>query len=92
MHDTKNENTTAEQPHVHEKTIVRDLHEDRGKNDVEHLELVETTVEIPDYSEKETKRILFKLDCRLLPMLAFFYLLAYLDRGNGEMTEYRSEM
>lgn len=36
----------------------------------------------PDYRDKETKRILRKVDFRLLPMLTLLYVLAFLDRGN----------
>jgi hypothetical protein len=36
----------------------------------------------PRYDGKETKRILRKVDYRLLPMLTLLYVLAFLDRGN----------
>jgi hypothetical protein len=36
----------------------------------------------PVYSEEMEKRILRKMDIRLIPMLATLYLLAFLDRGN----------
>ncbi|KAF2102142.1 MFS general substrate transporter [Rhizodiscina lignyota] len=62
---------------VQEKTIITEV-----PGDKEHVELAATTVEIPDYTPAEVRRILWKLDLRLLPMLAFFYLLAFLDRGN----------
>ncbi|KAK5091320.1 hypothetical protein LTR05_001503 [Lithohypha guttulata] len=35
-----------------------------------------------EYDEKETKKILRKIDYRLLPVLTLLYLLAFLDRGN----------
>jgi hypothetical protein len=85
MNDIKDDFNKADHQPVQEKTIMRYVHEG-GKGDAEHLELETTTVDIPEFSDKETKRILFKLDCRLLPMLSFFYLLAYLDRGNGMYT------
>jgi hypothetical protein len=34
------------------------------------------------YDEVETSRVLHKVDRRLLPVLAFLYLLSFLDRGN----------
>ncbi|KIX03060.1 uncharacterized protein Z518_06610 [Rhinocladiella mackenziei CBS 650.93] len=37
---------------------------------------------LPRYDDKETKRILRKVDYRLLPMLTLLYVLAFLDRGN----------
>ena len=84
MADIKDSTAHAEHE-VPEKTIVR--YEDDGGNlkgaNPDHLELVESTVEIRDFSAKEAKRILFKVDIRLLPILALFYLLAYLDRGNS---------
>ncbi|EAW25661.1 putative MFS transporter [Aspergillus fischeri NRRL 181] len=36
----------------------------------------------PVYSEEMEKRVLRKMDIRLIPMLATLYLLAFLDRGN----------
>lgn len=35
-----------------------------------------------DFSHMDEKRILRKIDLRLLPMLSLLYLLAFLDRGN----------
>lgn len=37
---------------------------------------------LPRYDDAETKKILRKVDYRLLPVLALLYLLSYLDRGN----------
>lgn len=37
---------------------------------------------LPTYSDQEVKRILRKVDIRLLPMLAVLFLISYLDRGN----------
>jgi hypothetical protein len=36
------------------------------------------------YDEVETKRILRKVDLRLLPCLTLLYLLSFLDRGNSK--------
>ncbi|KAF7192573.1 putative transporter [Pseudocercospora fuligena] len=38
--------------------------------------------DLPDYHDKQTARILRKVDYRLVPMLTLLYLLAFLDRGN----------
>lgn len=35
-----------------------------------------------DFSHVDEKKVLRKMDLRLLPMLALLYLLAFLDRGN----------
>jgi hypothetical protein len=85
MADIKDDTGRAEHEVPEKKTLVR--YDDDGDNlksaNPNHLELVESTVEIRDFSSKEAKRILFKVDIRLLPILALFYLLAYLDRGNS---------
>ncbi|WEW59344.1 hypothetical protein PRK78_004814 [Emydomyces testavorans] len=47
---------------------------------VDDLEEARRTVE--DYSPEEAKRILRKIDYRLIPLLAVLYLLAFIDRGN----------
>jgi hypothetical protein len=41
-----------------------------------------TPFQQPDYDDKETKRILRKVDWRLIPLLSTLYLLAFIDRGN----------
>lgn len=87
MADIKDDSAHVENTNAEKTTIVR--YEDDGKGGVksespDHLELVESTVVIRDFSAKEAKRILFKVDIRLLPILALFYLLAYLDRGNSK--------
>ena len=35
-----------------------------------------------DFSHIDSKKVLRKMDMRLIPMLALLYLLAFLDRGN----------
>lgn len=40
------------------------------------------TLPQPVFDEHETKKILRKIDFRLLPVLTLLYLLAFLDRGN----------
>ncbi|ETN46418.1 uncharacterized protein HMPREF1541_00602 [Cyphellophora europaea CBS 101466] len=37
---------------------------------------------LPRYDDKETKRVLRKVDYRLVPMLTLLYVLAFLDRSN----------
>ena len=83
MSESKDISTPVEHEHGQKKTLVRYEEEGAKSEAPDHLELVESTVEIRDFSDKEAKRILFKVDCRLLPLLALFYLLAYLDRGNS---------
>lgn len=68
--------------HHQEKIFVEDV--PSKSHDPEHIEYATATVEITDYTPKEVSRILWKVDIRLLPMLSFFYLLAFLDRGNSK--------
>ncbi|KAM5343860.1 hypothetical protein ACJ41O_012397 [Fusarium nematophilum] len=37
---------------------------------------------LPIYGDRETIRVLRKVDLRLLPMLTLLYVISYLDRGN----------
>jgi hypothetical protein len=37
---------------------------------------------LANFSDEQRKKVLRKLDRRLVPMLAFLYLIAYLDRAN----------
>lgn len=37
---------------------------------------------LPIYNDERTKRVLRKVDWRLLPVLTLLYVLSYLDRGN----------
>lgn len=37
---------------------------------------------MPEYHDKETQRILRKVDFRLIPLLTFLYVLSFLDRSN----------
>lgn len=46
------------------------------------VEDVNNTQQEPAFDPKETKRILRKIDIRLIPVLALLYLLAFLDRSN----------
>lgn len=41
-----------------------------------------TPCQQPRYDDKETKRILRKVDLRLIPMLTLLYVLSFLDRSN----------
>jgi hypothetical protein len=40
---------------------------------------------IIELSEKEQRRILRKVDWRLIPLLTFLYLVAFIDRSNSEL-------
>jgi len=42
------------------------------------------TIAIPVYTDQERKKIMRKIDVRLVPMLGCLYLIAFLDRGNSE--------
>ncbi|VUC20478.1 unnamed protein product [Clonostachys rosea] len=61
--------------------------DEKGPDEVIHSE---TTTELSEddraflesFTEKQRKKVLWKLDVRLVPMLAFLYLIAYLDRAN----------
>ncbi|KAM5359756.1 hypothetical protein ACJZ2D_014237 [Fusarium nematophilum] len=37
---------------------------------------------LDNFTEEQKKRVVWKLDIRLVPMLAFLYLIAFLDRAN----------
>lgn len=37
---------------------------------------------MPEYHDKQTQRILRKVDFRLIPLLTFLYVLSFLDRSN----------
>lgn len=43
---------------------------------------LEGTGEVLDFSHIDEKKVLRKMDIRLIPMLALLYLLSFLDRGN----------
>lgn len=40
------------------------------------------TVDLSQYSVDERKRILRKVDWRVVPLLSFLYLVSFIDRGN----------
>ncbi|OTA93843.1 hypothetical protein M434DRAFT_72315 [Hypoxylon sp. CO27-5] len=58
--------------------------EKASHNEVDHIDAVitapETTLE--SFADLDEKKILRKMDIRLIPMLAILYLLSFLDRGN----------
>lgn len=57
------------------------------KMELEHDELAKNSNDVsppPVYNVGEVKRILRKVDKRLLPVLALLYLLSFLDRGNSK--------
>ena len=49
-------------------------HEKATSNEAEYVE--------PDFSNVNPKKVLLKMDLRLIPMLSLLYLLSFLDRGN----------
>ena len=52
------------------------------KNHVAQVEDLHNAERGPTYDEKATKRLLRKIDVRLIPFLALLYLLSFLDRTN----------
>jgi hypothetical protein len=42
----------------------------------------------PSLSPAETRRLLRKIDCRVIPILAVLYLLSFLDRGGWDQLLY----
>lgn len=48
--------------------------------------LVATELNVVELSHEEKRKVLRKLDWILVPQLALFYLLAFLDRGNSTRT------
>ncbi|RYP54674.1 hypothetical protein DL768_000610 [Monosporascus sp. mg162] len=71
------------------KTPERDppgvAHAERGlREEVEKVDAVATAPEttFESFAHLDEKRILRKMDIRLIPMLAVLYLLSFLDRGN----------
>lgn len=67
-----------------EEAIAIGQFEFRGTKDSEKeaASLNDQTATI--YDEVESKRILRKVDMRLLPCLTLLYLLSFLDRGNSK--------
>jgi hypothetical protein len=72
---------SGEELELHELTNIDD---DDGKGSDEHQELVTQRYEL--YSPEEDKKVLKKLDRRVVLFIAFLYLLSFLDRSS----EYRS--
>ena len=60
------------------------------KRELEHGELEKNQLDLSSsivYDSVETKRILRKIDKRLLPVLTLLYLLSFLDRGNSKQPQ-----
>lgn len=51
-------------------------------SDIERFEIAIDESNQPRYDSKETKRLLRKVDWRVLPVLTFLYLVSFIDRGN----------
>ncbi|EFR05258.1 high-affinity nicotinic acid transporter [Nannizzia gypsea CBS 118893] len=70
-------------PETAEKSKIRvDNDKILASDVVESDEVDETLVSVQAYSPEEAKRILRKVDYRLIPLLTLLYLLAFIDRGN----------
>jgi hypothetical protein len=72
---------------VHRETVVGEdkiIAEDVGvKSASEEGEIEANHIDVP---EAEARRILSKVDYRLVPMLALLYLVAFIDRSNSKFT------
>lgn len=68
---------SGEELELHELTTLDD---DDGKRSDEHQELV--TQRYGLYSPEEDKKVLKKLDRRVVLFIAFLYLLSFLDRSS----------
>lgn len=73
----------------HEKPGMLHLeeHHDHKLTNAEKRHEVEATIERSDvtldsFAHLDIKKILWKIDIRLIPMLTSLYLLSFLDRGN----------
>ena len=66
-----------------ERAIPVDQFEFKEENDSEKAASSNEQATIV-YDEVEAKRILRKVDLRLLPCLTLLYLLSFLDRGNSK--------
>ncbi|OAL73143.1 hypothetical protein A7D00_2916 [Trichophyton violaceum] len=65
-----------------EPNIGLDNDKSPTSDDVERDEADEVRRSVQAYSPEEAKRILRKVDYRLIPLLTLLYLLAFIDRGN----------
>ena len=72
--DQLNTDPTQQQGPYDQIATVTHYQESKGLDDSD----------LPDYNDKEVKRILRKVDWRLPPVLAVLYLLSFLDRSNSQ--------
>jgi hypothetical protein len=76
---------------------AEDLVQENDKASIKHHECLEKdiglkslyqvalAVDISHISEQEKKRILHKVDWRVVPLLSFLYLVSFIDRGNRKI-------
>lgn len=57
--------------------------EDKDRYSIDEIE-GHVAVEQNSFSEEDKKRILRKVDLRVVPLLSFLYLVSFIDRGNRE--------
>lgn len=61
-----------------------------SSNDFNHLRTIDAGITendaLTELPEKEQRRILSKVDYRLVPLLTFLYLVAFVDRTNSQST------
>ncbi|KAJ5612555.1 hypothetical protein N7510_005749 [Penicillium lagena] len=64
------------------KNVFRPTKDTHGEYDTAEDRIERLTVETPDWSAEEERRLVRKLDCRVVVPCCMMYILAYLDRSN----------
>jgi hypothetical protein len=67
-------------PHVHDDDFAHSVHLAEAKGVSAHGDAY--WFDQADFSHIDEKKVLRKMDLRLIPMLALLYLLSFMDRGN----------
>ncbi|OAP58669.1 hypothetical protein AYL99_07759 [Fonsecaea erecta] len=67
---------------LEERALQQGKSVDNAESEIAHSIMIEDTRQIPDLTETERKKLLRKMDLRLVPMVTLLYLLSFLDRGN----------
>lgn len=79
-----NEHSAEHVEEGREAGLIDEKHLNSLPEDVNKLRdgIIETPIQ--EYDEGESRKIMRKIDFRLIPLLVVLYLLAFLDRGNSE--------
>lgn len=56
--------------------------DDEFKPSVDHIEVTSSEEQVDSYSDIDEKKLMRKIDLRLIPLFTILYLLSFLDRGN----------